>query len=49
MLLTERGLRIEFETGKSFRSDQRAIDGYGEEAASALTAHRASTVSFDLA
>src|SRR5205823_14546566 len=49
MLLTERGLRIESETGKSFRSDQSAIDGNGEEPASALTAHCASTVSFHLA
>src|SRR4026208_16897 len=49
MLLAERGLCLEFEAGKSFRSDQSAIDGNGEEPASALTAHRASSVSFHLA
>ena len=49
MLLAERGLCLEFEAGKSLRSDQSAIDGNGEEPASALTGHRASSVSFHLA
>src|SRR5882762_5291267 len=49
MLFAERGLRLEFETGKSLRSDQSAIDGNGEKPASALTALCASTVSFHLA